>query len=34
MIENGVLDGVDYVLGVYVMSIMKIGNVYYRFGYV
>ena len=34
MIENGVLDGVDHVLGVHVMSTMKTGNVYYRPGYV
>ncbi len=34
MIENGVLDGVDHVLGVHVMSTMKTGKVYYRPGYV
>ncbi|UNU78701.1 M20 family metallopeptidase [Staphylococcus aureus] len=34
MIENGVLDGVDHVLGVHVMSTMETGNVYYRLGYV
>lgn len=32
--ENGVLDGVDHVLGVHVMSTMKTGKVYYRPGYV
>ncbi|WP_414052990.1 M20 family metallopeptidase [Macrococcus animalis] len=34
MIEDGVLEGVDNVLGVHVMSTMATGNVYYRPGYV
>jgi amidohydrolase len=32
MIKDGVLDGVDHVLGVHVMSHMPSGNVYYREG--
>ncbi|UOB20198.1 M20 family metallopeptidase [Macrococcus armenti] len=34
MIEAGVLDGVDNVLGVHVMSTMPVGKVFYRPGYV
>lgn len=34
MIEAGVLDGVDNVLGVHVMSTMSVGKVFYRPGYV
>ncbi|WP_323703675.1 M20 family metallopeptidase [Mammaliicoccus sp. Dog046] len=33
MIEDGVLDGVDHVLGAHVMSTMASGKVYYRDGY-
>ncbi|GGB76032.1 M20 family metallopeptidase [Staphylococcus nepalensis] len=32
MIKDGVLDGVDHVLGVHVMSHMPAGNIYYREG--
>ncbi|UXR78321.1 MULTISPECIES: M20 family metallopeptidase [unclassified Staphylococcus] len=32
MIKDGVLDGVDHVLGVHVMSHMPVGNIYYREG--
>ncbi|UBH22059.1 amidohydrolase [Macrococcus armenti] len=34
MIEAGVLDGIDNVLGVHVMSTMPVGKVFYRPGYV
>ncbi|TDL38321.1 amidohydrolase [Macrococcoides bohemicum] len=34
MIEDGVLEGVDNVLGVHVMSTMETGKVYYRPGFV
>lgn len=34
MIKDGVLDGVDHVLGVHVMSTMETSTVYYRPGYV
>lgn len=34
MIQDGVLNGVDHVLGVHVMSHMPAGNIYYREGYV
>ncbi|RAI80139.1 amidohydrolase [Macrococcoides goetzii] len=34
MIEAGVLDGVDNVLGVHVMSTMPVGKVFYKSGYV
>ncbi|MCG7339028.1 amidohydrolase [Staphylococcus sp. ACRSN] len=30
MIKDGVLDGVDHVLGLHVMSNMEVGNIYYR----
>ena len=30
MIKDGVLDGVDHVLGLHVMSNMEAGNIYYR----
>ncbi|PTJ84398.1 amidohydrolase [Staphylococcus succinus] len=32
MIKDGVLDGVDHVLGLHVMSNMTVGNIYYREG--
>ncbi|UXR71625.1 M20 family metallopeptidase [Staphylococcus sp. IVB6238] len=32
MIKDGVLDGVDHVLGVHVMSHMPVGHIYYREG--
>lgn len=34
MIADGVLDGVDHVLGVHVMSTMETGKVYYRPGFI
>ncbi|MDJ1089073.1 M20 family metallopeptidase [Macrococcoides caseolyticum] len=34
MIQDGVLEGVDHVLGLHVMSTMKTGTIYYRPGYV
>ncbi|MEJ7281669.1 amidohydrolase, partial [Staphylococcus epidermidis] len=34
MIKDGVLDGVDHVLGAHVMSTMEAGKVFYREGFV
>ena len=34
MIDDGVLEGVDHVLGAHVMSMMETGKIYYREGFV
>ncbi|TBW90126.1 M20/M25/M40 family metallo-hydrolase, partial [Staphylococcus hominis] len=33
MIDDGVLEGVDHVLGAHVMSMMETGKIYYREGF-